>query len=391
MRIEEDMKLDYKDVLIRPKRSTLGSRKEVDLERGFTFRNYKPYVATDVLPDGYPVVQKQERHYRGTPIMAANMDGVGTFEMADQLATAGIFTCLVKTYSVQELVSYFDTDMYERTNYVAMSIGITDRDHAKFRDVYEQADGNLKYICIDVANGYSNRFRDFVAQFRQLYPNIVIIAGNVVTGEMTEELILAGADIVKVGIGPGSVCTTRIQTGVGYPQLSAVIECADAAHGLGGHIIADGGCTCPGDVAKAFAAGADFVMLGGMLAGHDQGGGEVITKYYTTGEQWFKPNDETYHPVITNKKFVQFYGMSSNAANEKHFGGLKDYRSSEGREVLVPYRGDVAATVQDLLGGLRSTCTYAGALRLKHLMRCTTFVRCTQTYNGVFESNTVGK
>jgi GMP reductase len=387
MRIEEDMKLDYKDVLIRPKRSTLGSRKEVDLERGFTFRNYKPYVATDVLPDGYPVVQKQERHYRGTPIMAANMDGVGTFEMADQLATAGIFTCLVKTYSVQELVSYFDTDMYERTNYVAMSIGITDRDHAKFRDVYEQADGNLKYICIDVANGYSNRFRDFVAQFRQLYPHIVIIAGNVVTGEMTEELILAGADIVKVGIGPGSVCTTRIQTGVGYPQLSAVIECADSAHGLGGHIIADGGCTCPGDVAKAFAAGADFVMLGGMLAGHDQGGGEVITKYYTTGEQWFKPNDETYHPVITNKKFVQFYGMSSNAANEKHFGGLKDYRSSEGREVLVPYRGDVAATVQDLLGGLRSTCTYAGALRLKHLMRCTTFVRCTQQFNSVYASN----
>jgi GMP reductase len=387
MRIEEDMKLDYKDVLIRPKRSTLGSRKEVDLERGFTFRNYKPYVATDVLPDGYPVVQKQERHYRGTPIMAANMDGVGTFEMADQLATAGIFTCLVKTYSVQELVSYFDTDMYERTNYVAMSIGITDRDHAKFRDVYEQADGNLKYICIDVANGYSNRFRDFVAQFRQLYPHIVIIAGNVVTGEMTEELILAGADIVKVGIGPGSVCTTRIQTGVGYPQLSAVMECADAAHGLGGHIIADGGCTCPGDVAKAFAGGADFVMLGGMLAGHDQGGGEVITKYYTTGEQWFKPNDETYHPVITNKKFVQFYGMSSNAANEKHFGGLKDYRSSEGREVLVPYRGDVAATVQDLLGGLRSTCTYAGALRLKHLMRCTTFVRCTQQFNSVYASN----
>ena len=387
MRIEEDMKLDYKDVLIRPKRSTLGSRKEVDLERGFTFRNYKPYVATDVLPDGYPVVQKQERHYRGTPIMAANMDGVGTFEMADQLATAGIFTCLVKTYSVQELVSYFDTDMYERTNYVAMSIGITDRDHAKFRDVYEQADGNLKYICIDVANGYSNRFRDFVAQFRQLYPHIVIIAGNVVTGEMTEELILAGADIVKVGIGPGSVCTTRIQTGVGYPQLSAVMECADAAHGLGGHIIADGGCTCPGDVAKAFAGGADFVMLGGMLAGHDQGGGEVITKYYTTGEQWFKPNDETYHPVITNKKFVQFYGMSSDAANTKHFGGLKDYRSSEGREVLVPYRGDVAATVQDLLGGLRSTCTYAGALRLKHLMRCTTFVRCTQQFNSVYASN----
>jgi GMP reductase len=382
MRIEEDMKLDYKDVLIRPKRSTLGSRKEVDLERGFTFRNYTPYVATDVLPDGYPVVQEQFRHYRGTPIMAANMDGVGTFEMADKLAEGKMFTCLVKTYSVNELVDYFDSEMPERTDYVAMSIGITDRDHNKFRDVYEQTGSKLKYVCIDVANGYSERFATFVRGMRNNYPNIVIIAGNVVTGEMTEELILAGADIVKVGIGPGSVCTTRIQTGVGYPQLSAVIECADAAHGLGGHIIADGGCTCPGDVAKAFAGGADFVMLGGMLAGHDQGGGEVITKKYITDEMSTGTTRKT-----EEKHFVQFYGMSSDAANTKHFGGLKDYRSSEGREVLVPYRGDVAATVQDLLGGIRSTCTYAGAQRLKHLMRCTTFVRCTQQFNGVYATN----
>ena len=386
MRIEEDLKLDYKDVLIRPKRSTLGSRKEVDLERGFTFRNYKPYVATDVLPDGYPVVQEQYRHYRGTPIMAANMDGVGTFEMADKLAEGKIFTCLVKTYSINELVNYFDSDMPERTDYVAMSIGITDADHAKFRDVYEQTGSRLKYVCIDVANGYSSRFRDTVSEFRMMYPNLVIIAGNVVTGEMTEELILAGADIVKVGIGPGSVCTTRIQTGVGYPQLSAVMECADAAHGLGGHIIADGGCTCPGDVAKAFAGGADFVMLGGMLAGHDQGGGEVITKHYLSKEATLLDNGN-YMPHYEQKQFVQFYGMSSDAANKKHFGGLKDYRSSEGREVFVPYRGDVAATVQDLLGGLRSTCTYAGAIRLKHLMRCTTFIRCTQQFNSVYANN----
>jgi len=390
LRIEEDTKLDYKDVLIRPKRSTLGSRKEVDLERGFTFRNYTPYVATDVLPDGYPVVQEQFRHYRGTPIMAANMDGVGTFEMADKLAEGKMFTCLVKTYSVNELVDYFDSEMPERTDYVAMSIGITDRDHNKFRDVYEQTGSKLKYVCIDVANGYSERFATFVRGMRNNYPNIVIIAGNVVTGEMTEELILAGADIVKVGIGPGSVCTTRIQTGVGYPQLSAVIECADAAHGLGGHIIADGGCTCPGDIAKAFAGGADFVMLGGMLAGHDQGGGEVITKYYETNELNYEMSQGTsggFEKVIETKEFVQFYGMSSDAANTKHFGGLKDYRSSEGREVLVPYRGDVAATVQDLLGGIRSTCTYAGAQRLKHLMRCTTFVRCTQQFNGVYATN----
>ena len=380
MRIEEDMKLDYKDVLIRPKRSTLGSRKEVELERGYTIRNYKPQQPdTGSLPYGYPAGPYHERHWRGVPIMAANMDGVGTFEMADKLAEGKIMTCLVKTYTVNELVNYFDSETPERTNYVAMSIGITDKDHQKFRDVYEQVGNQLKFVCIDVANGYSERFAEFVRGMRSNYPNIIIIAGNVVTGEMTEELILAGADIIKVGIGPGSVCTTRIQTGVGYPQLSAVIECADAAHGLGGHVIADGGCTSPGDVAKAFAGGADFVMLGGMLAGHTEGGGEVITKLYKT--------DEVDHEGITvteKKQFVGFYGMSSDAANKKHFGGLKDYRSSEGREVLVPFRGEVAATIQDLLGGLRSTCTYAGAIRLKHLSRCTTFVRCTQQFNGIY-------
>jgi len=380
MRIEEDVKLDYKDVLIRPKRSTLGSRKEVDLERGYTFRNYEPDFPENI----------EERHWRGIPIMAANMDGVGTFEMADKLAEGGLFTCLVKTYSVEELVDYFNTDMYERTNYVAMSIGITDHDMGKFMRVYSQVDGNLKYVCVDVANGYSERFANFIRKLRNQYPHIVIIAGNVVTGEMTEELILAGADIVKVGIGPGSVCTTRIQTGVGYPQLSAVIECADAAHGLGGHIIADGGCTCPGDVAKAFAAGADFVMLGGMLAGHDEGGGEVITKIYETNEVT-KTDDGFFESVYEEKKFVQFYGMSSESANDKHFGGLKEYRSSEGRTVLVPYRGAVARTIQDILGGVRSTCTYAGAVRLKNLSKCTTFIRCTQTHNTVYESNTIGK
>ena len=382
MRIEEDMKLDYKDVLIRPKRSTLGSRKEVDLERGFTFRNYKPEFPDNAV----------YRHYRGVPIMASNMDGVGTFEMADTLAKQKIMTCLVKTYAVNDLVNFFDSETLERTDYVAMSIGITDRDHDKFRKVYEQVDSQLKYVCIDVANGYSERFADFVRKFRNQYPHIVIIAGNVVTGEMTEELILAGADIVKVGIGPGSVCTTRIQTGVGYPQLSAVIECADAAHGLGGHIIADGGCTCPGDVAKAFAGGADFVMLGGMLAGHDEGGGEVITKFYETNELEYEVGDhlDNCKHKVEQKKFVQFYGMSSESANDKHFGGLKEYRSSEGRTVLVPYRGSVETTTQNILGGVRSTCTYAGAVRLKHLMRCATFVRCTQTHNGVYEKSTIG-
>ena len=377
MRIEEDVKLDYKDVLIRPKRSTLKSRKQVSLTRSTNFRNYDEEDLVD---------EDNDYHYNGVPIMASNMDGVGTFEMADKLAEQNIFTCLVKTYSSNELIDFFDTDDYLRTNNVAMSIGTSDDDWCKLQQVKTMADGNLKYVCMDIANGYSEHFADAVRKVRDEFPDLVIIAGNVVTREMTEELILAGADIVKVGIGPGSVCTTRIQTGVGYPQLSAVIECADAAHGLGGHIIADGGCTTPGDVAKAFAGGADFVMLGGMLAGHDEGGGEVVTKTYVTNELMH----DGVNFVQEEKSYVQFYGMSSKSANEKHFGGLKDYRSSEGRTVLVPYKGTIRNTVQDILGGVRSTCTYAGAIRLKHLNRCTTFVRCTQTHNSVFESATTG-
>jgi GMP reductase len=370
MRIEDDSKLDYKDVLIRPKRSTLGSRKEVDLFRKFTFRNYQ--------------FGKQMPHYNGIPIMASNMDGVGTFEMADALAMLGLFTCLVKSYPADALIGFFNAQIPERTANVAYSTGITEQDFDKFELVYKATNQALKYVCVDVANGYSERFSTFIKQLRDAYPAIVIIAGNVVTGEMTEELILSGADVVKVGIGPGSVCTTRIQTGVGFPQLSAVIECADSAHGLGGHIVADGGCTCPGDLAKAFAAGADFVMLGGMLAGHDEGGGDVINRYYRTGE--VNKTDEGWQDVIEERKFVQFYGMSSKAANDKHFGGLKEYRASEGRDVLVPYRGEIANTIQDLLGGIRSTCTYAGAKKLKWLSKCTTFVKTGQQYNSVFSA-----
>ena len=362
MRIENEVLLDYSDVLIRPKRSTLGSRSEVDLNRKFKFRNYDPHFEHESW---------EEDHYDGIPIMAANMDGVGTFEQADALAKLGMFTCLVKTYSETELVNFFDPEdqdhMFIRSDNVAMSIGITEKDEMKFRNVYEQVGYNLKYVCIDVANGYSERFVDYVKHFRRNYPHIVIIAGNVVTGEMTEELILAGADIVKVGIGPGSVCTTRIQTGVGYPQLSAVIECADAAHGLGGHIIADGGCTCPGDVAKAFAGGADFVMLGGMLAGHDESSGDIVEE--------------------NGVKYKEFYGMSSDTAMLKHRGEVAKYRASEGKRVLIKYRGPIENTINDILGGVRSTCTYVGASKLKELSKRTTFVRVNKQSNEVFGKN----
>jgi GMP reductase len=357
MRIENDLKLDYSNVLLRPKRSTLSSRKEVNLNRSYTFRNSK---AT----------------YTGIPIMAANMDGVGTWDMNEVLRKHGMLTAIVKHYSISVQTKHFTDD---QSDFAVYSMGVTEDDLTKFRAV--NAGSPVKWVCIDVANGYSERFIDFVARFRDEYPDKIIMAGNVVTGDITEELILRGADIIKVGIGPGSVCTTRIQTGVGYPQLSAVMECADAAHGLGGHIIADGGCTCPGDVAKAFAGGADFVMLGGMLAGHDEGGGDVVTKYYRNGEI-----DEDGNYVLEERKFVEFYGMSSEAANEKHFGGLKEYRSSEGREVMIPYKGEVANTIQDLLGGIRSTCTYVGAKRLKDISKCTTFIRCSDTHNRIYEN-----
>jgi len=361
MRIEENLKLDFKDVLIRPKRSEAKSRKDVTLDRSFTFRN----GAT----------------WRGIPIIAANMDGVGTFEMSNALMRDGLLTCLVKSYDLRD---YLKDEFAWSSDSSIVSTGISETDLIKTQKIIDTLSSGIKFVCIDVANGYSEHFVKFVRSFREKNPHLTIIAGNVVTADMTQELILAGADIVKVGIGPGSVCTTRIKTGVGYPQLSAIIECADAAHGLGGHIIADGGCTCPGDVAKAFAAGADFVMLGGMLAGHDEGGGEVIKRVFKTNEYDVDSSGNILSALYDEKKFVQFYGMSSETAMTKHSGGVAPYRSSEGRTVEIPYKGPVAETVKDILGGLRSTCTYVGASSLKQLSKCTTFVRVTQQFNGVF-------
>jgi len=368
MRIEREVKLDYSDVLFRPKRSTMGSRSEVDLTRTYAFRNSK-------------------QNYTGVPIMAANMDGVGTFAMAEALTNQGLFTCLVKSYSPSEVHSWLNNhnNKLDLVNNFAVSTGITEADSERVEETLKLS-RSIKYVCIDVANGYSEKFIDYVARFRDRFPHVTIIAGNVVTPDVTEELILRGADIIKVGIGPGSVCTTRIKTGVGYPQLSAVIECADAAHGLGGHIIADGGCTCPGDVAKAFGAGSDFVMLGGMLAGCDEGGGEPETKIYTLP---YTGMDRK--PVVELKGYVKFYGMSSTAAQDKH-GGRKNYRASEGRVVEVPYRGPIEPVVQDILGGVRSTCTYVGAKSLKELSKRTTFIQVNngKQFNTVYENYTVG-
>ncbi|TKB51899.1 GMP reductase [Ferrimonas aestuarii] len=344
MHIEADIKLGFKDVLFRPKRSTLSSRSAVDINRTFIFKHAKG-------------------DWTGVPIIAANMDTVGTFEMAEALAKHGMLTALHKHYSEQQWNDWLadkGDDFFQR---IMVSTGVSQNDFEKLGRILGD-NPKLRFICIDVANGYQQSFVDFVRKVRAQYPDHVIVAGNVVTGEMVEELIISGADIVKVGIGPGSVCTTRVKTGVGYPQLSAVIECADAAHGLGGQIISDGGCSCAGDVSKAFGGGTDFVMIGGMFAGHDQSGGEVVEK--------------------DGKQFRAFYGMSSATAMDKYAGGVANYRASEGKTVMVPYRGDVEFTVQDILGGVRSTCTYVGASKLKELSRRTTFIRVQEQENRIF-------
>lgn len=344
MRIESDLKLGFKDVLIRPKRSTLKSRAQVNLERNFTFLHSR-------------------REWNGVPIIAANMDTVGTFELAKVLADFGLLTAIHKHYSLQQWNDFLkaqDDSIYQR---IMVSTGTAEADFKQLQEIIAQHP-KLAFICIDVANGYAEAFVDFVKLCRNSFQDKTIIAGNVVTGEMVEELLLSGADIVKVGIGPGSVCTTRVKTGVGYPQLSAVIECADAAHGLGGRIISDGGCVNAGDVAKAFGGGADFVMLGGMLAGHDESGGQLIER---DGQQ-----------------FKLFYGMSSSTAMEKHAGGVAEYRASEGKTVEVPYRGPVAETIKDIQGGVRSTCTYVGAAALKELTKRTTFIRVQEQENRKF-------
>ena len=342
MRIEEEIKLDYSDVLFRPKRSTLKSRKDVDLNRKYTFKHSRS-------------------SWKGIPIIASNMDGVGEIDVAKKLSSHKLMTALTKQHDIDQIETIYKKNIFFDS--IALSCGTSKDSYNRLNSILKKYP-KFKFICIDVANGYSENFSNFVSEVRKKYPKKTIIAGNVVTADMTQELVLSGADIVKVGIGPGSVCTTRIQTGVGYPQLSAVMECADAAHGLGAHIIADGGCTCPGDVAKGFGAGADFVMLGGMLAGHKEGGGDIIEENGT--------------------KFIEFYGSSSEEANEKHYGGLANYRSSEGKKVKIQMKNSLDSTIRDILGGVRSSCTYVGASSLKQLSKCTTFVRVNNQYNDTF-------
>jgi GMP reductase len=339
-KIEYGMKLDFSNVLIRPKRSTINSRSEVSLEREFKFK-----YAT--------------HSWTGVPIISANMDSTGTFEVYRCLSQHKIVTALHKFYTLENY-QHFKENFEVNPEYFMISTGIGEGSIEKLRDIFNIIDCN--WICIDIANGYISNLVSFCKEVRKVFPTKRIVAGNVVTREMVEELILEGqVDIVKIGIGPGAACTTRLKTGVGMPQLSAIIECADAAHGVGGLIIGDGGITCPGDMSKAFGGGADFVMVGSAFSGHTENPGEIIEK--------------------NGKKYKTFHGMSSKKAMETHFGKMAEYRSSEGRELLVPYKGDLEQTVRDYLGGLRSTCTYINAPSIKQMSKCTTFIQVSQQLN----------
>ena len=338
MKIDNQVKYDFCDLLLRPKRSDLSSRSEVSIEREFTFKYSK-------------------RTWSGVPIIASNMDTIGTFDMYKSLSKLKCITALHKFNSIDDYIKHKDI---LDPNYYAVTTGIRDKDWEKTKNIIEEM--KPYFLVIDVANGYSTKLVEFCKIVREEFKDLTIIAGNVATGDMVQELILyAKVDIVKCGIGSGALCITRTKTGVGVPQLSVCAECSETANGLDGHVVSDGGCVLPGDIAKAFCAGAHFVMLGGMLGGHNESGGNIVEE--------------------NGKKYKMIYGMSSKLAQDKHLGGMKSYRSSEGKVRKIEYRGEVTDTILDLFGGLRSTGTYIGARRLKDFPKCATFVKVNRILN----------
>ena len=347
VKIDYQPKLDFNQVLITPKRSTINSRKDVDIYRKFTFKNGQTWS--------------------GVPIMCANMATTGTFEVYNVLSQYSILTCLHKFYTPEDFINYENEHGPLNKDYFIVTTGIKDSDFENLEKICSAIE--TKWICVDIANGYIPKMIDFCKRVRERFPDHILIAGNVATKEMSEAICLeAGVDIIKAGIGPGSACTTRLKTGIGIPQLSCVMDCADAVHGINHFVISDGGITCPGDLSKAFCGGADFVMLGGAFAGHNENPGEIITKIVNG----------------VSKQFKAFYGMSSTHAMVTHYGKKDNYRSSEGRYIEIPYKGDLKDTVEDYLGGLRSTCTYIGAKCIKHMPKCTTFVLVSNQLNTTY-------
>lgn len=366
-KIINELKLDFDDVLIRPKRSILKSRSEVCLVREFTFAN-------------------STRKLCCVPIVVANMDTVGTMCMSNSLREHKAITCLHKHYPTEDLIQHYMSDIDRSLSFYSTGTGVQDIE--KLTQVFNflrTHNAPLPNICVDVANGYTEKFVKTVAHMRRLYEEVIIMAGNVVTPEMVEELIIHGkADIIKIGIGSGSVCTTRLKTGVGYPQLSAIMECSDAAHGLGAHICGDGGCKNVGDICKAFGGNSDFVMLGSLFAGCDECEGEWQYEYLVEDMGFWQPIDPGY---VTQKRKanLKFYGMSSQKAMDKYHDGMATYKTTEGKCVSIPYKGLAQNIIQDIYGGLRSSCTYVGANKIKDFGKKTTFVMVNNTHNRIYE------
>ena len=374
MQIIDEVQLDFSDVLIKPRRSSLESRSLVNITRDYYFNHSQKTTV-------------------GTGIMQSNMGTIGTFEVSRKMLANGLFACLHKHHNIEDLIKFYGSlndDEYDRC---FLSIGLRDKGVEKLEALYKEFD-SVPPICIDVPNAYIPSVKNLVVKMRKTYPLSVIMVGNVVTGDITEDFILSGADIVKVGIGNGAQCLTRKQTGCGRPQFSAIVECADAAHQVGGKICSDGGITCPGDIGKAFGAGADFVMIGSLFAGTDEAEGEIVTKYYHNGEYNKIDIDKIayrFEPHIIEKKFKQFYGMSSTLAQEKFGNGKPSYRASEGRVTLVPYAGPIDEVIEEFLGGLRSTMTYVGAKRLKDIPKQSVFYKVYHQLNQTYENTTIGK
>lgn len=332
--------LDFNDVLLIPQLNTknIKSRQDIVLKTTYTFAN-----------------ESWKNDWTGIPIIASNMSTIGTIQMYKTLSKFQLITCFSKHIPVDQ----FPIDM--NPDYFMISTGISNADLNRLEQIMQKI--VVKFICIDVANGYLQQVQDVTQQIRAKYPMCILIVGNVCTPDAVQALKEAGADIVKCGIGSGSCCTTRIKTGCGLPQLTTIRLCSS------NHcpIISDGGIKCPGDIVKAFASGSEFVMLGGILAGHDECDGEIIEK--------------------NNKKFKCCYGMASKKAMNR-YGGSTNYKTAEGKEVLTPYKGPVESTIQDILGGLRSACTYLNAKSLSELTK-SYMIEVNQQYNNMFDKYTV--
>lgn len=369
MLIIDEPQLDFDDVLIQPKRSDLNSRSEVNLYRNIGFHSYTRDVRGKKI---------WSLNFTCIPITCANMATVGNVECVKQLVLNGYMGTLDKHISEDDIRKLYE-DIWKETHIdtsdhqkytltrdrISVSIGIRES-LDMLQNLSRDSEVTPNIVTIDVPNGYCPKLIDRIREVREILPYCFIIAGNVVTSDRVYDILNSGADCVKIGIGPGSACRTREVTGVGRPQLSTIIECADAAHHLNKYVMADGGCKVVGDICKAFCGGADFVMTGSMFAGCDESTGSVFER--------------------NGRKYKEYYGMSSKLAQERHFGGFKsNIRASEGREKLVPYKGPIKGIIEDINGGLRSTATYIGCHQIENLSKHTTFYRVNRQLNTVFE------